>query len=67
MGPTEITSALQYGVLGLVLVLLIAGPLALGRELKRERELTDKALANNSALATSIDRLTDAVLRAERP
>jgi len=66
MGPDQVQQIVQYGVLGMVLALIIAGPLALGRELKRERELTDKALTNNSALATSIDRLTDAVLRAER-
>ncbi len=59
----EIQQLVQYGILGVVLMLIIAGPLALGRELKRERELTDKALTNNSALATSIDRLTDAVLK----
>lgn len=66
MSPDQVQQIVQYGVLGMVLALIMAGPLALGRELKRERELTDKALTNNSALATSIDRLTDAVLRTER-
>ena len=63
MTPETVTSLLQYGVLGLVLALVIAGPLALGRELSRERTLTDRALENNEKLAVAIDRLADAVLK----
>jgi len=63
MGADQIQQLLQYGVLGLVLALVIAGPLALGRELSRERTLTDRALENNEKLAVAIDRLADAVLK----
>lgn len=53
MTPEQVAQLFQYGVLGLVLTLIVSGPLALGRELRRERQTTDTVLESNGALASS--------------
>jgi hypothetical protein len=64
--PELINELVRYGILGLILLLIIRGDLATGRELKREQGISDQVIKNNADMAAAMDRLTEAVLR-ERP
>ena len=57
------SALLVYGPLGIFVALFAFGLVFSKSSIERERELVDKVLASNTALATSIDRLSDSVLR----
>lgn len=68
MPPLDVgTALLVYGPLGIGFALFAFGFIFSKSSMQRERDLTDKALANNEKLATGLDRLTDAVYRDRTP
>lgn len=61
MTAEQITSLLQYGVLGLVVVGFLSGLIHPKSRVDREVEISDKALESNEKAIAAIERLTAAV------
>ncbi len=61
------TALLQYGVLGIVVMLFVFGFIVAKPTIERERLLTDRAIENNARMAEALDRLSDTVLRGPKP
>lgn len=54
---------LIYGPLGIFVGLFVFGFIYSKATVVRERELTDRLVENNAKMATSLDRLSDTILR----
>ncbi len=59
--PFDPTAALlNYGVLGVMFLLVLFGRLITMGQYAREREISDAVLANNTKLADAAERMADA-------
>ena len=63
MSPEAATALVQYGALGVVVLLFVFGQIVAKPTIDRERLLTDRAIENNARMAEALDRLSDTVLR----
>jgi len=61
------TALLVYGPLGITVALFVFGFIFSKSSMDRERSITDRLVVNNEKIATTLDRLSDTVLRGPGP
>lgn len=61
MTVDQITTLLQYGVLGMVVVGFLTGLIHTKSRVDREMQISDRAIGNNEKALAAIEKLTTAI------